>query len=230
MDIIDVLLNIEGITHKTARKMPVVVKQHPTKEDTFLMEQAVNIWAEFPKTKPSISDYPKSDKPVAVLGAGPSLPEDLKLIPKDCILVSANHHSIRLVKPDIMCFLDPIDQQKGSEYYNTVLNPPCTRISLDEIQHTDYYTVIEFPKELRPPGDSGRFSLWVASMITTGKIYLCGIGLRLQDQPNHFYDHTNYTTWGGPDLKTKIDQWMKFIDYVGKERIEVVSGPLKDHV
>lgn len=210
--------------------MPQEVRPHPTKEGYFQIEQQVNVWAEHKKIVPDISDIKKLDNPVAVLGAGPSLPNDLKKIPKDCILVSANQHALRLVKADYMCFLDPIDQQKGSEFYEAVVNPICARISLTDLIHTDYYCVNEYPKELENPSDTGRFALWVSTYLTNSDIYLCGIGLRSQNEPNHFYDHSNYATWGGPDIPTKIRQWMRFINYVGKERVKVVSGPLKDHI
>jgi hypothetical protein len=56
----------------------------------------------------SISDLQDihAGRPAAVLGGGPSLPEDLKQIPTGCVLISVNQHALQLVKADYLVFLD----------------------------------------------------------------------------------------------------------------------------
>lgn len=228
-DLHDLLLNECQV--KTVQLMPREVKQHPSKPDYFMIEQQVNVWGEFKKTKPNLSDLKVISEPIAVLGAGPSLPKDLKKLPKSCKFISANQHALRLVNPWIMCFLDPIEQQKGSEFYEAVVNPKgYLRCSINDLENTDFYVVNEYPEELSNPSDTGRFALWLASRLTTSDIYLCGIGLREQGKPNHFYDDEPLTTWGGPDMNKKIEGWMRFINWVGKERVKIMSGPLKHRV
>jgi len=45
-------------------------------------------------------------RPAAVLGGGPSLPDDMKKLPKGCLLIAVNYHAFYLCKPDFMVYND----------------------------------------------------------------------------------------------------------------------------
>lgn len=210
--------------------MPKVIKQHPDKEDHFLIERAVLQYDEFKKEKPDLKQfYQCMGVPIAVLGGGPSLIEDMKKLPESVIKVSCNHHAFRVCRPNYMVFLDPIENNHSDEYRNLVKNPKAIRVSYKLIEHTDIYTINEFPKVLDPIGDSGMFATWFACYITSGDVYLCGIGLRKDGEPEHFYDNGQKHFWGGAHFENKKSKWEQVLKYCDKpERIKPVSGPLKE--
>lgn len=209
--------------------MPTSIKQDPSREDYFLIEKTVNNWTEYKKTKPDLSVlYQSTDKPIAVLGAGASLPDDLKKLPKDCIKISCNHHAMKIVECDYMAFLDPVDSNHSQDFKDVVRAGKVPRISVWNLQYTDYYCVNEDP--WHQASDTGRFATWLACYITIGDVLLCGMNLRLQGEKNHFYDSDDdVSTWGGSPLPTKLKQWGEVFERCYKpERVKAVSGLLVD--
>jgi len=209
--------------------MPQKIKQHPEDKSKFVIEKKVNFWYDFDKTKPDLIElYQHTNKPVAVLGGGPSLPEDLKKIPKDCILISCNHHAFRLVEPDYMCFLDPVENNHSQVFKDICKDPKgAKRISYSNLDLTDYYCINE--AQFHTSSDTGIFSSWVASYITSGNVYLCGFNLRDQSEPMHFYENPDtVTAWGGPSMDVKLERWRKLREGIERpERVKAVSGILK---
>lgn len=211
--------------------MPQVIKQHPEKTDHFQVERAVLQYEDVPKEKPELSSiFQKISKPIAVLGAGPSLPNDMSKLPNDCLLISCNHHAFRICKPDYMVFLDDpnhISVKNIDKFQELTRDCPCVRIS-PQLNYTDYYTINEFPKVLNPLGETGMFGAWVACYITSGAVYLCGMDVK-RDGKEHFYDNKPPASWGGVHYNNKIKKWEQVFSFCeNKERIKVVSGPLKE--
>ena len=209
--------------------MPRVIKD---KGDGFFeIEKAVLQYEDYKKDKPDLIEVKGyTDRPIAVLGGGPSLPSDLLELPKDCLYISCNHHAFRLIDPDYMVFLDsPHLKSHSKEFRDLVKNPKCKRISLKEIEHTDYYCINEFP-DIRV-NDTGMFATWIAAYLTTGNVYLCGIGMRAKDDRTHFYDTGTGTFWGGSTFTTKLHLWKQIINLCeSPNRIRAISGPLKDEL
>jgi len=141
-------------------------------------------------------------KNIAVLGGGPSLEEDLKKIPDDCLLISCNHHAFQFVRADIMVYMDkPIKEMLG------IIDNPKIR----KIVHTQF-----FPKFR----NTGHFGAWVASGMTDGKIYLCGMDLY---QTDVFYENESMV-WGGSE--NKEGEWLDVFKTCGNKSFIAVSGPL----
>lgn len=207
--------------------MPIAIKQHPLKDDVFLMEKATDIWTEYPKTKPDLSVLHQStSKSIAVLGAGMSLPEDIKHLPKDCIKISCNHHAMMIIDCDYMAFLDPVDSNHSQEFKDVVRAASIPRVSVWNLDYTDYYCVNENP--WHEASDTGRFATWLACYITSGDVILCGMNLRLQGEKNHFYDSDDdISHWGGSPIEVKLAQWKEvFTRCYRPERVKAMSGIL----
>ena len=210
--------------------MPQHIRQDPNDPSKFNIEKKTNFWYDFDKNVPDLIEiYKKYDVPVAVLGSGPSLPEDLKKIPDNCILISCNHHAFELLEPDYMVFLDPLSNNHSQRYRDRVANPgKAKRISYGNLNETDYYCINE-ATIYHKLSDTGIFGAWIGCYITTGKVYLCGMGLRVQNEQMHFYDNPDFknnVAWGGPSLQNKLDKWAKLEPF--KDQLVAVSGPLKE--
>ena len=208
--------------------MPQAIKQHPLKPDTFLIEKATDVWTEYQKTKPDLSVLHQStSRPIAVLGAGASLPDDIKNLPIDCLTISCNHHALRLVpNADYIAFLDPVNSNHSQEYKDVIRSTKIHRISVWNLDYTDYYCVSEEP--WHDASDTGRFATWLACYITSGDVILCGMNLRLQGERNHFYDsEDDVNHWGGSKIEVKLAQWKQvFTRCYRPERVKAMSGIL----
>lgn len=211
--------------------MPVDTYQHPTKPGYFNRYYQVNIPTEYKKTKPDILElFQKYKRPVVVCGGGPSLPDDLfdwKIQQEPCLYISCNHHAFQIIDPDYMVFLDKVYGNKNKNFIKVYESATCPRISVNELDHTDYYTVLRKPWH---PGDTGCFGLWVACYITSGPVYLCGMDLRDGDKM-HFYD--SGALYKTPEYKkmlpARVLKWAVAHKACHKpERIRAISGPLKE--
>lgn len=211
--------------------MPQVIKQHPEKPDHWQIERAVLQYEDVPKEKPELSDlYQHTYHAVAVLGGGPSLPDDMSKLPDNCLHISCNHHAFRVCHPDYMVFLDSPDHistKNSPKFQDLTRDCPCVRIS-PNLDYTDYYTINQFPKILNPLGDTGMFGAWVACYITSGPVYLCGMDVK-RDGQEHFYEDKTPTSWGGTHYTNKLKKWAQVFKHCEKpERITAISGPLKE--
>ena len=211
--------------------MPIIVKQHPDKPDYFMREQVTSHFEEFKKEKPDLEVIKERfSRPIAVLGAGPSLPEDLKKLPEGCLYMSCNHHAFRLIDCQFMVFLDDPkhpSQNGRDEYKEAIKRDDIFKIS-QLLDYTDYYTVNEFPKILNPIGETGMFGVWVACYITSGDVYVCGMDVK-RDGQEHFYEAREKASWGGVHYNGKIKKWKQVFHFCEKpERIKIMSGPLKE--
>jgi hypothetical protein len=127
-----------------------------------------------------------------------------------------------------MAFLDPVDSNHSQEFKDVVRAARTPRISVWNLDYTDYYCVNEEP--WHQASDTGRFATWLACYITSGEVLLCGMNLRVEGEPNHFYDNPEEVNhWGGSSLETKLKQWSQSHEKCHRpERIKAVSGRLVD--
>lgn len=207
------------------------IKQHKNKDNYFIIEETIVIMREHRKQVPEIDVlYQHTNRPVAVLGGGPSLPEDLKQVPKDAIMISCNHHAFKFVDPDYLCFLDDPHADYLAQDLIEMINKRSSykRISFRMIEFTDYYVINQIPKSFENVRDTGRFATWVACYVTMGNVYLCGMGLRDPKEPEFIHS-------ANPDEKevpvgVRLKRWEEALSVCEKpDRIVFTSGPLKDH-
>lgn len=160
--------------------------------------------------------------PVAVLGGGPSLPEDLKKIPTESILIGVNHHFHRLINADYVVFMDKLNRpgnllKKGLDQMSGVV-----RIS-HYSEQSDYNIDVDY----WDGGFSSTLATWLGCYITTGPVLLCGMDC-YQGKEKYFYDigrpltHRTYTS----SLESNLKAWGKAFGNVDTNRIKAVSGPL----
>lgn len=206
--------------------MPQRIKRE---KDKILIEKKVNFWYEFDAKKPDLIElYQSTKKPIAVLGGAPCLPNDLAQLPKDCLKISCNHHAFKITDCDYMAFLDPLENNHSQDYRDTVKNTKAIKISYSNLDETDYYCINE--AKFHTSSETGIFATWLASYITSGDVYVCGIGLRIPEEPMHFYDSGITTGWGGAKTEIKIKRWLELKEGCERpERIKIISERLKKY-
>lgn len=202
----------------------IQARKHPYKKDHFLVERMIHTWEDYPKTKPDLSDYPKVNRDIAVIGGGPTAPDDYKQCIENGIdyFISANWHGLLLHDCDVVTFLDP-PNERSQEKLKHFEGAKISKL----VDHTDVYVVNEFPDDLSFINDTGMFSVWLAGQLTKGKVYMCGFTLR-QGTEEHFHNEipTPKVRWTMPYYRL-AQYWNKVLDYVGRDRVIPLSGPLK---
>lgn len=147
-----------------------------------------------------LKDFPRLDIDLAVLGGGPSLPEDLEWLPEGIKKISVNHHAHKIADCQMTVFLDDPENQPDLQ------NLKGLKICYYNNKWTDYYSFYDVERELFQ--DSGQFAVWVASHLTTGKIYLAGFDLYDINKSPYFHEN-NKSYWGGPPMPVKLEKWIK---------------------
>lgn len=158
----------------------------------------------------------------AVLGGGPSLPEDLKRVPQDAILIAVNYHALYYCEPMYMVYNDAPEtnplQVEAVKVHKTIHVSP------------DPSTDVEFDV---PNVWTGFFSsntaAWLALWMGCNPVILCGMDCYqgpvkhclpstyhspMFDYPLDFY----YRPWA-EDCKNSVPH---------PERLRAMSGPLID--
>jgi len=149
-------------------------------------------------------------RPAAVLGGGPSLPDQLRLVPADAVLIGVNHHASRLVDCDYIVFNDP-------HTFDDVRDLPGEKIS----PHPHVSNVR--PTGIWPAGFSAGTGAWLAGHLGCRPIILCGMDLYQGDR--------KYFHGEGPpepvDLGDRLAMWRRCFDQVpGCDGIRAAGGPL----
>lgn len=161
--------------------------------------------------------------PVAVLGGGPSLPNDIKKLPANCITVMVNYHAVRLLNPDYMVFMD--SPTNIELFINTYYNFTGPRISQLE-NWSDYILDVPF----WDGGFSSSLATWLACYMGGDPVLLCGMDC-YQGEEKYFYDT------GGPlthpcysyPLENNLKAWRPALDScTNPDVIKAVSGPLAE--
>lgn len=162
-------------------------------------------------------------RPVAVLGGGPNLPDDLKLLPEDTIKISVNHHALTLTDCEYMVFLDNQDKGKFKACYTAMINFRGVKVTPG---HGQKYSDVSFIKSDFPHCPiSSTFGLWLAELLGGSPVILCGMDL----YQNKVKSHCDSDTYGQhPDhrpLEFHLGKWSRH-ECMHKENIYVCSGPL----
>jgi len=158
-------------------------------------------------------------KPVAILGGGPNLPDDLLRLPAGCITIGINHHASRFLDVDYLCFCDspkhyPDRLAFTGEYVGRRLTFIAGYSDWD-VTGCDYlYFGRTFP-----------FAAWAAEWMGADPILLCGFDCFMTGE--HFYDDPESFRFDAERVENELAIWKAVRGAVKHpERIRAVSGPL----
>ena len=160
-------------------------------------------------------------RPAAVLGGGPSLPDDLARLPADCVLIAVNYHAAYLCKPDFMVYNDhPGSDQalraavKLAEAVR-VSPEPTSDILFDVDVWTGFY--------------SSNTAAWFALWLGCNPVILCGMDM-YQGERVYFHPYSHDAPSFHYPLDHHIRPWIEDgrarLPHV--ERLRVMSGPLQN--
>lgn len=182
--------------------------------------------------KPSITLLKEKhgSAPVAILGGGPSLPNDLKRLPDNAVLIGVNHHYTKLTAAQYCVFMDHPKPYGNNEFnlINTLATLNDTIKISQYIQYSDYVLDANF----WDGGFSSTLATWLGSYISSGPVLLCGMDC--YQNGNYFYKLSSemkkllstrpqYKNGIEPHLKA----WRPALTHIEKpERIKAMSGPL----
>lgn len=157
-------------------------------------------------------------RPAAILGGGPSLPGDMKKLPKNCVLIAVNYHASKICKPQFMVYndfpeSDPLLMEAVLSFEGVKVSPEQTSdIKFDVPVWTGFF--------------SSNTATWFGLWMGCDPVILCGMdcyqGERTyfhdyEDKPNYHYELEHYIRPWKEDAKNLLPNW---------ERVKVVSGPL----
>lgn len=163
-----------------------------------------------------------SGRPAAVLGGGPSLLEDIRKLPKGCLMIAVNYHYQLTTgrDPDFMVFNDHLEDFPILSAW--VLKTKAVLVSPDRDISDIVYDV---------PVWTGFFSsntaAWLALWMGCDPVILCGMDCY---QGDAVYSHP--VDYDSPSFHQPLDHYLRPWIEEGKkllphiERLKVMSGPL----
>lgn len=159
-------------------------------------------------------------RPAAILGGGPSLPDDMAKLPKDCVLIGVNHHSLRLCKPDFIVYMD--DPQKIAALQNGLSGYDGTVVSPFATSH------VTLPKgQFWDGGFSSTLATWFALWSGYEPVILCGMDC-YQGEQKYFYEREGFyhPVFDAP-LENHLRAWRFALKRCpNPQHIRAMSGPL----
>ena len=159
-------------------------------------------------------------KPAAILGGGPSLPDDIKLLPKNCLLIAVNYHALYYCKPTYMVYNDTPDtnplQQKAVDEHTTIhVSPdPTSDVKFDV---PDVWTGFF----------SSNTAAWFALFMGCNPVILCGMDC-YQGEKKHCPPSTYDSPMFHMESEFYTRPWVEDCRHSvpHPERLRVMSGPL----
>ena len=163
-----------------------------------------------------------SGRPAAVLGGGPSLPEDIRKLPKGCLMIAVNYHyqAMTGLDPDFMVFNDHLEDLPILSAW--VLKTKAVLVSPDR-EISD----IEYDVPVWTGFYSSNTAAWLALWMGCDPVILCGMDCYQGDEvychPTD-YDHPAFHKPLDHYLRPWIEEGKKLLPH--QERLKVMSGPL----
>jgi hypothetical protein len=157
--------------------------------------------------------------PAAVLGGGPSLPDDLRKLPSHCMMISVNDHAFHHCMPHVMVYQDHIRYAPAVadalEEFNVTIVCPWAN------------SHFELPKGWWDANMSSALATWFACHIGASQVILCGMDCYQGDvkycHPRPNFDHPIFRV----PVEKHQDQWREALEKCpSPERIKAMSGPL----
>ena len=159
-------------------------------------------------------------RPAAVLGGGPSLPDDFARLPKNCLLIAVNYHAEAIgITPEYMVYNDR--PEDDPVLWEAAKNFGGIRVSPDPTSDVD------FDMEVWTGSYSSNTATWFALWLGCDPVILCGMDCYQGDRVYpHEYRH-DCPVFHYP-LEDHLRPWQE--EGVHKlphvERVRVMSGPL----
>lgn len=152
----------------------------------------------------------------AILGGGPSLPDDIKGLPK-AVLFGINYHAPRIVDCDYLVFNDR-KTPHGRPMKEAMAEYPGVKLSR-HLHQSDYDLTY-----LCDPGMSSIQAVFAADLMGFDEIILCGMGCY---QDGLYFHKTEEKPLVSETLHRQIKRWrLCFEKCEHPERIKAMSGPL----
>jgi hypothetical protein len=159
-------------------------------------------------------------RPAAVLGGGPSLPDDLARLPDGCVLIAVNYHAFHLLgEVDFMVYNDHLGRDELLDeavraHKATLISPdPTSDVVFDVPVWTGFY--------------SSNTAAWFALWMGCDPVILCGMDC-YQGERTYFHDYSHDAPCFHYPLDAHVRPWMEegrnLLPHV--ERLKVMSGPL----
>ncbi len=171
-----------------------------------------------PKLMSEMRDFYKG-RPAAVLGGGPSLPGDMKRLPKGCVLIAVNYHAFHICKPDFMVYND--QPESDPRLQEAVEKCRAVRVSSDPTSD------IQFDVQVWEGFYSSNTAAWFALWMGCEPVILCGMDLYQGDRVYfHPYQH-DVPCFHYPlieHLRPWIEDARAYLPNI--ERLRAMSGPL----
>jgi hypothetical protein len=158
-------------------------------------------------------------RPAAVLGGGPSLPDDMKKLPPGCLLIAVNYHAFYLCKPDFMVYND--HPKSNPLLLEAVQAAKAVRVSPEPTSD------IEFDIPVWTGFYSSNTAAWFALWMGCAPVILCGMDLYQSEQKYfHSYqeDEPSFHYPLDQHLRPWIEEGRNLLPHV--ERLKAMSGPL----
>jgi hypothetical protein len=171
--------------------------------------------------KKLMSEYQNmyAGRPAAVLGGGPSLPDDMRRLPNGCLLIAVNFHALQICRPIYMVYND--QPESDPQLLEAVLQGKVLRVSPDPSSD------ILFDLPVWTGFYSSNTAAWFAGWLGCDPILLCGMDCYQGDQVYFHPWQADCPTYHYPlehHLRPWIEDGRKLIPHV--ERVRAMSGPL----
>lgn len=158
-------------------------------------------------------------RPAAILGGGPSLPEDIARLPENCVLIAVNYHAFHLVKPDFMVYNDY--PESDSILDEAVRHHTAVLVS----QHESSDVVFDVP--VWTGFYSSNTAAWFALWLGCDPVILCGMDCYVGEN-KYFHPYTHDVPCFHYPTDMHIRPWVEdgrnLLPHV--DRVRVMSGPL----
>lgn len=159
-------------------------------------------------------------RPAAVLGGGPSLPEDIKKLPRECVLISVNYHALMLCEPHFMVYND--QPESDPRLLADVRGTRAVRVSPDPTSD------VAFDVPVWTGSYSSNTATWFALWMGCNPVILCGMDC-YQGERVYFHEYTHDSPAFHYPLDDQLRPWREdgknLLPHV--ERVRVMSGPLQ---
>lgn len=159
------------------------------------------------------------NQPAAILGGGPSLVDDLKKLPDNCLLISVNDHAFHHCEPHVLVYQDhlryaPAVADALEDFGGLVICPWAN-------------SHVKLPRGWWDGNQSSALATWYACWMNYSPVILCGMDCYQGDEkychPRPGFDHPIFYV----PLEHHLERWRMAFDHCAHpERIKAMSGPL----
>ena len=160
-------------------------------------------------------------RPGAVLGGGPSLPDDMARLPENCLLIAVNYHALYHCKPHYMVYWDNPEHDPAGLMPGFMETFQGIKVS----PHESSDVALDIPHW--SGNYSSCFATWLALHLGCDPVILCGMDCYTSERVYcHDYSHDvpvfSYPLDG--HLRPWYEECRNSVPH--PERIRVMSGPI----